>query len=110
MKNLRKIAPSADVEVYYVIRQAAKGVITSDPKEIRIKEDEAWKKWKSEFSSHHVRRCVRALLLNTTLKEALDPLINLACLREGMVMTTIHKWVSYRADEVSPMSDTTGPG
>lgn len=60
----------------------------------------AWQTKERQFSSAHARRCVRALLKNETLKQALDPLLDMPGLRQGLMISTMNKLLDARADEV----------
>ncbi|KAI6777726.1 uncharacterized protein J7T54_005875 [Emericellopsis cladophorae] len=48
----------------------------------------AWQTQKNSLSSDHARRCVRGLLKNTLLKEALDPLLDIPGMRSGLLIST----------------------
>ncbi|KAI5465173.1 hypothetical protein BGZ63DRAFT_327518, partial [Mariannaea sp. PMI_226] len=46
------------------------------------------------------RRCARQLLRNPQLKGALDPILDIPGLRSGMRISTAHKLISLKCDEV----------
>ena len=82
----------SNAETYYAIRlEDRKG---------QPQADRAWQEKRSQLSSNHARRCVRALLKNELLKQALDPLLDVPGLRQGLMISTINKLLDARADEV----------
>lgn len=64
----------------------------------------AWQTKQEQLSSNHARLCVRALLDNETLKQALDPLLDVPALRQGLMISTMKKLRDARADEVIYLS------
>lgn len=61
----------------------------------------AWQTRRNQLSSDHARRCVRAVLDNETLKQALDPLLDVPALRQGLMVSTLKRVRDARADEVN---------
>lgn len=92
MPTLTMSRNEEDVGIYLRIRQEdARG---------RKFGDRAWEQYQQDLSSDHVRRCVRQLLNNEILKAAFDPLLDVPALREGMRVTTLHKLIGAKSDEV----------
>jgi hypothetical protein len=89
----------ANANVYHAIRHASKRAIRGGLAEVHVGDTQDPVS-ESQLSSDHTRRVIRGLLKNKTLAEALDPLLEVAALREGMIISTIHKLISYKADEV----------
>lgn len=81
-----------DFSLYYTIRL--------EDKKGNAYGDAAFNSNKSNFSSDHIRRCIRALLNHRILKEAFDPLLETRGLRQGMRFSTLHKLCCAKADEV----------
>ena len=81
-----------NAEVYYRLRL--------EDREDKARALAAWQTQKNSLSSDHARRCVRGLLKNTLLKEALDPLLDIPGMRSGLLISTIHKLLTAKADEV----------
>ncbi|PTB40387.1 hypothetical protein M441DRAFT_459700 [Trichoderma asperellum CBS 433.97] len=82
---------SKDFSLYHTIRL--------EDKKGKVYGDAAFNSNKDNFSSDHIRRCVRALLNHKILKEAFDPLLETRGLRQGMRFSTLHKLCCAKADE-----------
>lgn len=81
-----------NAEVFYCIRQEdRKGEPFSSY---------AWQTSCDQLTSDHARRCVQRLLKNDTLKTALDPLLDIPALRQGLMISTIHKLIEAKVPEV----------
>lgn len=81
-----------DFSLYHTIRL--------EDKKGKVYGDTAFNSNIDNFSTDHIRRCIRALLNHPILKEAFDPLLDTRGLREGMRFSTLHKLCCAKADEV----------
>jgi hypothetical protein len=93
----RKRESTEDVETYWRIRQH------------RQEDGVPWKKLLRQLSSDHSRKCVRALLKHSAIAEALDPLLGVPGLRDGWSLSTVHKMVSMRCDNVRAAAFSSAP-
>ena len=83
----RKNESAGNVEIYCQIRQCQKNNLK-------------WKPLLQQLSSDHSRRCVKTLLKHAAIAEALDPLLSVSGLREGWTLSTVHKIVNMKCDNV----------
>lgn len=91
-RNADMSARARDVEIYWSISR--------DSRKDESRSRAIFDARKAQFSSDHVRRCARQLLRNLRLREALDPLLDVPGLRSGMRISTAHKLISLKCDEV----------
>ncbi|KAK3933677.1 hypothetical protein QBC46DRAFT_222825, partial [Diplogelasinospora grovesii] len=62
--------------------------------------DVQWKQLMPRLSSDHARRCVRELLRHEAIATALDNVLRAPGLRDGWTLSTVHKIVNMRCDNL----------
>jgi hypothetical protein len=90
----------ADIYIYAEFRHEALAIPHEDTMVEKLQDDIIFDTYKGQFSSDHARRCARQLYRHPHLKSAFDLFVNVPGLWDGMRLSTVHKLINLRCDEV----------